>query len=257
MAYVLVMMVTMALVASDDQVAADQKYVGKMAVSRAKCRITKTVPVKYLLYLPPDYAQSETKRWPLVVFLHGAGERGDDLRKVATHGPPRYVNEGKTYPFILVAPQCESKKWWDAHVIVELVKQITESHRVDPDRVYLTGLSMGGYGTWDAAALAPDRFAAIAPICGGGDPSRAPRLKNVAIWAFHGGNDRVVPDERSKEMVEAVNAAGGNAKLTIYPKAGHDSWTQTYENPEFFKWLLSQRRTPHTKATPPGAEKHE
>jgi len=205
--------------------------------------VTRAVSVDYLLYLPDGYESDATRKWPMVVFLHGAGERGDDLAKVKIHGPARYVAEGKSYPFILIAPQCAERRWWDAQVIVELVERITRSYRVDPERVYLTGLSMGGFGTWSAAALAPDRFAAIAPVCGGGEPEAAAKLKNVPVWAFHGGKDPVVPVKFSQDMVDAINAAGGGAKLTVYPDAGHDSWTETYENPELYKWLLSHRRS--------------
>ena len=205
--------------------------------------VTKTVAVRYLLYLPDGYDADEAKKWPLVVFLHGAGERGDDLAKVKVHGPARYVAEGKSYPFILVAPQCADRQWWDPQVILEWVDRLTQSLQVDPDRVYLTGLSMGGFGTWSTAALAPDRFAAIAPVCGGGEPETAAQFKNLPVWAFHGGKDPVVPVNLSKDMVDAINEAGGDAKLTIYPDAGHDSWTETYENPEFYEWLLSQRRS--------------
>lgn len=205
--------------------------------------IAKTVKINYLLYLPPEYRDDAEKRWPLLLFLHGAGERGDDLEKVKAHGPARYVSEGRDYPFVIVSPQCPADEWWDPDVVLSLLTLITETLRIDPDRVYLTGLSMGGYATWNTAARQPERFAAIVPICGGGRVSEAHRLKDLPIWAFHGGRDPVVDPERSREMVDAVNQAGGSAKLTVYPDAGHDSWTQTYENPELYTWLLSQRRS--------------
>ena len=204
--------------------------------------VTKTVSVRYLLYLPPDYQQDAARRWPLLLFLHGAGERGDDLDKVKIHGPPRYIAEGKDYPFVIVAPQCPAEQWWDIDAVLGLLDHVTETLRIDPGRVYLTGLSMGGFGTWQAAARSPERFAAIVPICGGGRVADALRLKAVPIWAFHGGQDTLVPPERSREMVAAVNEAGGSAKLTVYPDAGHDSWTETYENPELYEWLLSHER---------------
>jgi predicted peptidase len=118
-------------------------------------------------------------------------------------------------------------------------------YRIDKDRVYLTGLSMGGYGTWALAAAHPEKFAAIAPICGGGNPAEAAKLARLPIWVFHGAKDPTVPIERSKEMVEAIKAAGGDAKFTIYPEAGHDSWTETYNNPELYQWLLAQKRKKH------------
>lgn len=204
--------------------------------------ITKTVHANYLLYLPPGYNDDTDAMWPLVIFLHGAGERGDDLEKVTSHGPARYIKEGKSYPFVVVAPQCPANQWWDVDTVLALLDTTMESERIDPDRVYLTGLSMGGYGAWSVAARQPERFAAIVPICGGGNVREAGKLKNVPVWAFHGAKDPVVPLESSKEMVAAVNETGGDARLTIYPDAGHDSWTETYENPELWEWLLSHKR---------------
>ncbi|MEA3368586.1 MAG: prolyl oligopeptidase family serine peptidase [Planctomycetota bacterium] len=206
---------------------------------------TKAGEIRYLLYVPEAYPESK-QRWPLVLFLHGAGERGDDLEKVKVHGPPKLVGKGKALPFLCVSPQCPKGGWWDrpdqVAGLVALLDHLQKTLRVDPDRVYLTGLSMGGFGTWALAMKEPKRFAAIAPICGKGDPSKAERIAHLPTWVFHGGKDRVVPTRHSEEMVEALKAAGGDPKLTVYPDAGHDSWTRTYENPEFWKWLLAQRR---------------
>ncbi|RMF77513.1 MAG: phospholipase [Planctomycetota bacterium] len=205
-------------------------------------RITRTVAARYWLYLPPEYDSQPGRRWPLVLFLHGAGERGDDLERVKIHGPAKRIAAGEDFPFILVAPQCPAEQWWDTDTLIGLLDDVTARLRVDSDRVYVTGLSMGGFGTWDLATRQPERFAAIAPICGGGRRAQAARLVNVPIWAFHGALDEVVPVEQSKRMVDAVNAAGGHATLTIYPDAHHDSWTRTYDNPAFYEWLLAQRR---------------
>jgi len=196
----------------------------------------------YLLYVPKDY--SADKAWPLVVFLHGAGERGSNLEQLKAHGLPKLIAQGQDFEFIVVSPQCPTNKWWvglDSHVIA-LIDETMDRYNVDKNRVYLTGLSMGGYGTWSITAGYPERFAAIAPICGGGQPYLARNLKDVPVWAFHGAKDNVVPLQQSQQMVDAVNAAGGNAKLTVYPEAWHDSWTQTYANPELFKWLLSHSK---------------
>jgi dienelactone hydrolase len=198
------------------------------------------VKLGYLLALPEGYEQ-EKKAWPLVLFLHGAGETGTDLSKVKIHGPPKLVEAGKKFPFILVSPQTP-QRGWNTDALLGLLDEIQANHRVDPDRVYVTGLSMGGYGTWALAAAAPDRFAAAAPICGGGNPRNAGPLKRLPIWAFHGDKDNVVPLMQSQAMVDAIKAAGGNVKLTVYPGVGHDSWTATYENPEFYDWLLQQKR---------------
>ncbi len=201
-----------------------------------------TVPAKleYLLSLPADYAKSR-KAWPLVLFLHGSGESGSDLNKVKVHGPPKLVETNGPFPFILVSPQSPGRGW-DPAVLNALVDSVIKEYHVDKDRVYLTGLSMGGFGTWTLAAAHPEKFAALAPICGGGNPADAGKLAKLPIWVFHGAKDTTVPPKRSEEMVEALKAAGGSPKFTLYPEAGHDSWTVTYDNPEFYKWLLAQKR---------------
>ena len=206
-------------------------------------KITKVVDCNYLLYLPADYEKDAKKRWPMIMFLHGAGERGDNLKLVAKHGPPKMIAQGKGFDFIVVSPQCPNDLWWpeQTDVLINLLDEIEKKYRVDTDRVYLTGLSMGGYGTWTLAAREPKRFAAIAPICGGGERYAGYRLKNIPVWAFHGAKDNVVPVEKSKEMVEAVRKAGGDARMTVYPDADHDSWTQTYNNPELYEWFLSHK----------------
>ena len=204
--------------------------------------VTKAVELDYLLYLPRDYYEDSKQLWPTMLCLHGVGERGDDLERVKSHGPAKYIDQGRDYPFVIVTPQCPADAWWDVDVLLALLDVVEETTRVDPDRVYLTGLSMGGFGTWHTAAREPARFAAIAPICGGGKVADAPRLKNLPIWAFHGAKDTVVLPEKSIEMVDAVNRAGGIAKFTLYPDAAHDSWTETYEKPELYEWLLSHRR---------------
>jgi predicted peptidase len=205
--------------------------------------------LSYLLYLPRGYGSRPEQRWPLILFLHGAGERGDDLGLVKKHGIPKIVEERDDLPFIAVSPQCPTHSNWAAHIrdLDGLLTEAMSRYAVDLKRVYLTGLSMGGFGTWHLATAYPQRFAAIAPICGGVEWSldfqeTASRLKDVPVWAFHGAKDEVVPPEASKRAVEAVLASGGNARLTIYPEAGHDSWTETYSNPELFAWFLQHSR---------------
>lgn len=200
-----------------------------------------TVTMDYLLALPKDYDQKPA--WPLVLFLHGAGERGDNLALIKKHGPPKLLEAGQQFPFILVAPQCPKDHWWDPFELKVLLDDIVQTYKVDPDRIYLTGLSMGGFGTWSLAASIPDRFAALVPICGGSDPIVAKRIAHIPVWAFHGAKDPVVPVERSQQMAEAMEKKGGTAKLTIYPEAGHDSWTEAYANPQLYEWLLQQKRT--------------
>ena len=210
--------------------------------------ITKTLSCKYLLFLPDGFSKKK-QGWPMILFLHGAGERGSDLKKVKKHGPPKIVEKRKDFPFIVVSPQCPKDDWWTdkVEVLTHLLDDIVAKYDVDTERIYLTGLSMGGYGTWTLAAAYPDRFAAIAPICGGGKRIMALRLKDIPVWAFHGAKDRVVPLKESEEMVNAIKARGGDARLTVYPDAGHDSWTVTYNNKELYDWFLKHRKAGKAK----------
>ncbi len=205
--------------------------------------VTRTMTGDYLLYLPDGYAEG-TDDWPLLLFLHGAGERGADLELVKTHGPPKRIASGDTFPFIVVSPQAPPNQGWDVDFLTALLDEIEETHRVDASRVYVTGLSMGGFGTWDLAIAHPERFAAIAPICGGGAPYNACALKDTPTWVFHGALDSVVPIARSVDMVAALERCEGDVRFTVYPMAGHDSWTETYDNPELYEWFLTQRKTP-------------
>ena len=203
--------------------------------------ITRTVSCKYLLFLPEGFGATK-KQWPLILFLHGMGQWGSDLEKVKKLGLPKIVESKKDFPFIVVSPQCPENEIWSNDVLINLIDEVICRNPVDVDRVYITGLSMGGGGTWHLACEYPDRFAAIAPVCGWGSPEKACNLKNVPVWAFHGAKDKVIPIESSKQMVQAVKDCGGNAKLTVYPAAGHDSWTDTYNNEELYNWLLEHRR---------------
>ncbi|NPV07921.1 MAG: prolyl oligopeptidase family serine peptidase [Anaerolineae bacterium] len=207
------------------------------------------VRLRYLLYLPPGYGSDPGERWPLILFLHGMGERGDDLERVKEHGIPRLVEENPDFPFVAISPQCPMDSVWTAelHALEALLDHALQEYAVDPDRVYLTGLSMGGYGAWHLAAKAPHRFAAVAPICGGGlpqfgFPDRASALREVPVWAFHGARDEVVPLAESEKMVRHLESAGGNVRLTVYPECGHNSWDEAYSNPELYRWFLSHKR---------------
>lgn len=208
--------------------------------SPAKMSRTVTVELDYLISLPQGYEGKE--KWPLILFLHGSGERGSDLEKVKVHGPPKLIQSGKQLPFIVVSPQCPSQRRWHATELSLLLDEIEEQYKVDKDRIYVTGLSMGGFGTWELATFSPERFAAIAPICGGGDRQFAKTLQDLPAWIFHGAKDTAVPVERSIEMATAIKSSGGQPKLTIYPDAGHDSWTQTYQNMELYDWFLQHVR---------------
>jgi predicted peptidase len=180
-----------------------------------------------------------------MLFLHGAGERGTDMKLVMQHGPPKLIKEGQQFQFIIVSPQCPKNEFWTSklELLAALLDQIESSYAVDTDRIYATGLSMGGYGTWALAIAHPDRFAAIAPICGGGNPSKVCAIRDVPVWCFHGDEDEVVPLEQSQVMVDALKACGSNVRFTIYPHTDHDSWTQTYANPLLYAWFLEHTRT--------------
>ncbi len=235
-------------------------------------QLTKKVDLGYLLYLPPGYDAKTAKKWPLILFLHGAGERGTNLAQVSVHGPAKLVKKNPPVPkteseearknreaatkllrenFIVVSPQCPVGERWDAEALLALLDSVLASHKVDAGRVYLTGLSMGGYGSWALLAQAPERFAAIAPICGGGSSigillpgsGKAAALKSLPVWAFHGAKDSVVVLAESERMVAAIRKAGvKDVQLTVYPEANHDSWTATYNNPKLYEWFLSHER---------------
>lgn len=207
--------------------------------------------VDYLLFLPKGYSARADQRWPLILFLHGAGERGTNVWKVATHGPTKHLGEHSDFPFIVVSPQCPAQQIWSKDVLVGLLEDVLARYAVDTNRVYLTGLSMGGYGTWDLGLTCPEKFAAIVPICGGGQMisvllssrDKAPALRSLGVWAFHGAKDPVVPVQESQRMVDALKKVGvGEVKFTVYPEAQHDSWTETYKNPELYRWLLQHER---------------
>jgi len=215
-----------------------------------------SLEVNYLLFLPEGYDTKSQKRWPLILFLHGSGERGTNVWKVATHGPPKNVTAKSDFPFIVVSPQCPEGQIWSNDKLLPLLDEILRTHAVDKSRIYLTGLSMGGYGTWSLGLSHPELFAAIVPICGGGEfispflssHDKPEALRSLGIWAFHGAKDPVVPLAESERMVTLAKKLGvKDAQLTVYPEAGHDSWTETYKNPELYQWLLEHNRTPEEK----------
>jgi predicted peptidase len=215
----------------------------------------------YRLLKPKNY--DPATKVPLVLFLHGAGERGRDNRAQLVHGMNDFASDEimEKYPSFVVAPQCPSDGQWvdvpwsaDSHTMpaepaaplrraMELLASLEKEFSIDADRLSVTGLSMGGYGTWDAIQRYPHRFAAAAPICGGGDSSHVKDIARIPVWAFHGAQDGAVKPQRSRDMIAALQAAGGLPKFTEYPDAGHDSWSATYRNPDFYAWLFAQRKT--------------
>ena len=216
--------------------------------------------LRYRLLKPTDFDPSH--KYPLVVFLHGAGERGDDNLAQLKHGAREFCTAArrKDFPCYVLAPQCpENEKWadvdWSAEtvefpakaspsltLVFQLLDQMLETASIDKDRIYITGLSMGGYGTWDALVRRPNFFAAALPICGGADPRTADKIAEIPVWCFHGGDDQVVVVENSRTMIAALQEAGGQPKYTEYPGVGHDSWTATYANDEHYTWLFSQHK---------------
>lgn len=216
--------------------------------------------LRYRLLKPADYDDKQS--YPLVLFFHGAGERGDDNEKQLVHGVPEFARpeNRKQYPCFLVAPQCPDKVKWvdadwggDAHTLpaeptepmrltLELLDALPKEFRIDRNRIYVTGLSMGGFGTWDILARRPAVFAAAAPVCGGADEATAARIAKVPIWAFHGAKDTVVKPSRSRNMIAALKKAGGEPKYTEYPEEGHGSWGPAYRDPELLKWLFAQKK---------------
>lgn len=194
------------------------------------------------VWLPREYAQ-RSERWPLLVFLHGSGERGSDLQKVRLHGPPKLVAAGAAYPCILVSPQLEEGARWDPARLHRLLLALQARLHVERSRSLATGLSLGGHGVWNWASAYPHDLAAIAPVCGYGDPAAVAAMREVPVRAYHGAVDPVVPLARQQACIDALRAAGGHATLTVSPGVGHDAWTPAYQDPELLPWLLAQRQT--------------
>lgn len=197
----------------------------------------------YLLYVPESAQKQPDKKLPVILFLHGAGERGNDLKVLTKHGPPKLIDQ-QTKDFIVISPQCPKDQRWDPKQLKGLLDEVMEKLKyADADRVYLTGLSMGGFGSWAMAAAYPDTFAAVVPICGGGNPATAEKIKHLPIRVFHGDKDTAVKVELSQAMVDALKAAGAKeVELTVYPGVGHDSWTKSYADPKLYEWMLKQKR---------------
>jgi predicted peptidase len=203
---------------------------------------TVQMQIRYLAYFPKSYS-AKGAPVPLLVFLHGSGESGDDLEKVKVWGPPAMIDKGVEFPFMVVSPQAQEHQGWNAKLLMAMLDDVLAKYNVDRKRVYLTGLSMGGFGTWELATLHPEYFAAIAPIAGGWDPSEASRLKGVPIWVFHGKKDDVVPESGSAAMVDALKAIGSDVKYTVLPEGGHvDSWVYAYEKAGLFDWFLQHHK---------------
>jgi predicted peptidase len=214
----------------------------------------------YRLLMPKDY--DPNKAYPLVLFFHGAGERGSDNKIQLVHGMNEIAADEimEKYPAFVVAPQCpEGKQWvdvpWtaDSHTMpkdpaeplrqsLELVAALQKVLSIDKSRIYVTGLSMGGFGAWDAIQRRPELFAAAVPVCGGGDAVLAEKIKDIPVWAFHGADDDTVKPLRSRDMIAALKKAGGSPRYTEYEKVGHNSWEKAYADPKMYEWLFAQKK---------------
>lgn len=201
--------------------------------------------IPYLLYQPKDYSAAGTKV-PFMLFLHGRGESDGPLSVVAKWGPPMRLAAGEHLKYLVVSPQCPKESAWNRDDqqkrLLELLAHIKKTYHIDDDRIYLTGLSMGGYGSWRLATDHPEMFAAAAPVCGAGDPTKAANLVKLPIWAWHGTEDTAVKFEKSVEMVEAIKAAGGTkVRFTSLEHIGHFSWQAAYESGDLYQWFDKQK----------------
>ena len=218
-----------------------QQPVSSSATHTSERTVNKTFKSKYLLYLPEGYNEKK-QQWPLMMFLHSAGARGEKPEAIQAEGLPFLLTTGLKIPFIVVAPQCPADEWWDSRWSIEtlsaLLDDVAEKYNVDARRVYLTGWSMGGAGTWRFASEYPKRFAAIAPICGRSQLRYVPQLQTTPVWAFHGEKDTIVPISESQKMVDSLKAAGGQARLALLKDVGHEAWREAYSDPRLYEWFL-------------------
>src|SRR5579862_6156798 len=204
--------------------------------------------IDYLRYLPPGYGKDTTKRWPLLVYLHGAGETGHDLNLLKARGLPGLIASGRNFPFIVVSPQIDSVfGWkWELDDLYHFVLDMGKKFRVDQNQIWLSGISMGGFAVWSFAISHPELFAAIVPISAGGDSSRAWRLKYMPVWCFHRESDAGVPLSGDLHMMEALKKYNPNNRITIYPGSyhgsDHDAWTEAYSTDSLYTWLLAQKK---------------
>ncbi|TFG78952.1 MAG: alpha/beta hydrolase [Flavobacteriales bacterium] len=203
-----------------------------------------TEKLRYYLYYPEDYKVDSLEQFPLLLFLHGGGEAGDSLVSVKRNGPPKLIVRGKQFPFLILAPQNPHRmKWWNTEAVMQLLDTIVANNRVDKKRIYLTGLSRGGGAAWELAVQYPDRFAALAVVCGMAPlPYAAWIDKRMPIWVFHGEEDESIPISESENMVNRLLGMGYTVRFTRYPGVGHDSWIQAYDTEELYEWFMEQAR---------------
>lgn len=223
----------------------ERSYVSNPTLGQQSYELATTAHglVKYWLFLPRGYTDSGS--WPTILFLHGSGEIGDDLGPVTYHGPPKMVQEWPDLPFIVISPLLTRDVWWPTDMLGTLLEHVIRNYRVDQDRIHVTGLSLGGYGSWDMATTFPHRFASISPVAGAARNLQGVcALSHLAVWAFHGALDTVVPVALAYTAVNTLRGCGGDPDLTVYPDLGHNSWTRTYYNPDLYDWMKRQQRVP-------------
>ncbi|MEM5788197.1 MAG: prolyl oligopeptidase family serine peptidase [Syntrophobacteraceae bacterium] len=202
--------------------------------------ITSSDTYNYLVYLPESFGSRE--KWPAILYLHGMGAKGEYLEVLKANGLPGFLEEHSDFPFVVISPQCPLDEEWSPELLYRLLDNVAPEYGIDVDRIYLTGIGDGASAAWRAASLRPERFAAVAPICGGGNPHEACNLRDVPVWVFHGAKDPIVPISEAQGMVLALKLCGGNILYTVYPEADHDSWTATYRNPQLYAWFLEHKR---------------
>jgi len=214
-------------------------------------RVSTTLSGRYIVITPQTYKTQRDQLWPMIVYLHGGDQGGADLSRVMQHALPKIALEDPDFPFVVLVPQIGEGQTWEAGAVLPLVKQVSRTHRVDARRIYVTGISSGGYGAWDLATRYPDSFAAVAPIAGGGNTlelkmaegARLQALRSVGIWAFHGGSDTAVDASETERMVSEFQRLGAtDARATIFPGGPHDIWDRAYRDPALYAWFLQHSR---------------
>jgi predicted peptidase len=229
----------------------ERKFIEKSHTS------TRGETMPYLLFVPEGY--DKTKPYPLLLWLHGGGTRGNDLKLLLAYGNEHGIgflarpdNQAR-YPSFILAPQCPPNRFWgdsestqpsaEMRLVLEILDKIREDYAVDSRRLYVMGMSLGGYGTWDIIIRRPATFAAAVPICGGGNPSKATLIAQTPIWAFHGDEDEMVNVSESQRMIAALKKAGGQPRYTEYKGVGHNSWVRAFKEPDFLSWIFAQKRS--------------
>lgn len=214
------------------------------AIVEGQQQTVTTENLRYYLYYPSDYDMDEDKDFGLLLFLHGGGESGAALEEIKRNGPPKLLAEGKQFPFLILAPQNPyKKKWWNIHAVNQLLDSIVQDNRVDPKRIYLTGLSRGGSAAWEMAIQYPEKFAALAVICGMAPVPYAHWLdKSLPIWVFHGVEDNVIPVSESDKMVDKLQEMGYDVKYDRYEGVGHNAWVRAYTTEGLYEWMDQQKQ---------------